>query len=408
MGSGISSNFVYNETISGKTNKDLSIGLELGYNRKDIAKLYAYFRRLDVNKSGIITSQDITESLNLVNMEFSDVVVKIFDVSGNNRISFIDFIVAIWNILTIEESHLGTLTFNLLDVLGKGKLLLHEITHIIDKMLDFPRGTKSLVKDLFIRLGDVDGAITVESFNQAAEEFPFLLNAVYCMCAKLKIKSLAKDRSLELLKYRESTFGSQSLLDIISKMKHRPSNYEQLAEDYKTNLDTIISEISNGSERISIKPSIPSVLTTKISIKIEQKTFESNLTASSSSGKCVVLDTKRICDALRLGSALTSRNRSSSSSLSAIVEFNIKDVKDDKALEDLKKWSTNENIPTKIIRKKTSEANSAYLRTASEALVHKKKIANSKAINAIEDNFWMPSDHRIRNSSRSASFRSNK
>jgi hypothetical protein len=188
-------------------------------------------------------------------------------------------------------------------------------------------------------------------------------------------------------------------------MKHRPSNYEQLVEDYRTNLDTIISEISNDSETTSIKPFIPSVLTTKICIRIEQKSFESNLTAPSSSSKCVVLDTKRICDVLRHGSASTSRNRSASSSLSAIVESNIKDVKNNKALEDLKKWSTDENVPTKNMRKKTSDPNSANLRTESEALAHKKKVASNKAINTIEDNFWMPSDRKIRNSSRSGSFR---
>jgi Ca2+-binding EF-hand superfamily protein len=400
MGGGISSSFSPDESQSGQTNIDLSIGLELGYSRKDIAKLFKFYRLLDIHKSGIITSHAISQSLDLVNLKFAGVVMKLFDVKGNNKINFIDFIVTIWNILTTEESHLATFTFNLLDVQGNGKLLLHEIMHIIEKMLDFPLETKSLVKDLFIRLNDTDGVITVESFKQAAEEFPFLLNLVYCMCAKLKVKSLGKERSSELLVAREAIYGSQSLLDIVSKMKHKPSNYEQLIEDHRTNLDTIISEISNDSEMVIMKSSIPSVFTMKIDAKTQQKLFESNVTARSSSSKCLVPEPRSICKFIRTGSASsTSRHVSVSSSP---IDSNVNDNKNDKALQNLLLWSTDDTPPNNKKKKKKISPIDYSGKTTSQIAALQKLIESKKAINTIEGSFWMPNERKSRSSSRSA------
>jgi hypothetical protein len=267
-------------------------------------------------------------------------------------------------------------------------------------MLDFPRETKSLVKDLFIRLNDTNGVITLESFKQAAEEFPFLLNLVYCMCAKLKVKSLGKERSLKLSKAREAIFGSQSLLDIVSKMKHKLSNYEQLIEDYRTNLDTIVSEISNDSEMVTIKPSIPSVFTMKIDAKTQQKLIESNVTARFSSNKCLIPEPRSFSKFIRIGSASsTSRHVSVSSSP---IDSNVKDNKNDKALQDLLLWSTDDTPPNKKKKKKKITPINYSGKSISQTAALQKLIESKKAINTIEGSFWKPNERRSRSSSRSA------
>lgn len=226
MGLSTSATLLADVKASIKMKRIMAICMELGFNLQDIDKIYTFFCSIDARIGGCITTEELLKSLGLVNSELSKLVMKIYDIENDNRVTFENFIMASWNILTIDESSLANFTFNLLDYRGYGDFLQEEMNLIIDTVMDVPAGTKPLVIDTFGRLGD--NQVSLNAFNLASLKFPFLLNPARIFCRVLRQKLLGERRSAEMLRRRGELFGNFSIMEVVSSMKVRPVSYEHL------------------------------------------------------------------------------------------------------------------------------------------------------------------------------------
>jgi Ca2+-binding EF-hand superfamily protein len=226
MGLSTSATLLADVKASIKMKRIMAICTELGFNLQDIDKMYTFFCSIDARIGGCVTTEELLKSLGLVNSELSKLVMKIYDIENDNRVTFENFIIACWNILTIDESSVANFTFHLLDYRGYGDISQEEMNVIIDTVMDLPAGTKSLVRDAFVRLGD--DSVSLDAFNLAASEYPFLLNPARIFCRALRERLLGERRSAEMLRRRGELFGNFSIMEVVSSMKVRPVSYEYL------------------------------------------------------------------------------------------------------------------------------------------------------------------------------------
>jgi Ca2+-binding EF-hand superfamily protein len=233
MGLSTSATLLADVKASIKMKRIMAICIELGFNLQDIEKMYSFFCSIDARIGGCVTTEELLKSLGLANSELSKLVMKIYDIEKDNRVTFENFIIACWNILTIDESSMANFTFNLLDYRGYGDISQEEMDGIIDTIMDLPVGTKPLVTDTFVRLGD--DSVSLNAFNLAASEYPFLLNPARIFCRVLRQKLLGERRSAEMLRRRGELFGNFSVMEVISSMKVRPVSYEYLINRHGVN-----------------------------------------------------------------------------------------------------------------------------------------------------------------------------
>lgn len=226
MGHSTSATLLADVKASIKMKRIMAICMELGFNLQDIEKMYTFFCSIDARIGGCVTTEELLKSLGLVNSELSKLVMKIYDIENDNRVTFENFIIACWNILTIDESSMANFTFNLLDYRGYGDILQEEMIVIVDTVMDLPAGTKPLVIDTFVRLGN--DSVSLSAFNLATAEYPFLLNPARVFCRVLRQKLLGERRSAEMLKRRGELFGNFSVMEVIMSMKVKPVGYECL------------------------------------------------------------------------------------------------------------------------------------------------------------------------------------
>ena len=226
-------NFIPNDRIIGQSSRVPSICEELGLNQNDIDKTYFLFSSLYESRTGLIPLAEVCRFLALQNTAFCGFVMKLFDIQNESEVNFENFIIACWNILTIDESIVGTQLFNLLDHEGHGVLLQDEIEKIVDNVLELSQGSKTIILDLFLLLGDEEtGAVNDVTFNSAIMEYPCITKPVTNLRHRLRCNLFGEKRTSELSKIRNEKYGDMSLVGVIMTMKNKPYSYEMLIRNH--------------------------------------------------------------------------------------------------------------------------------------------------------------------------------
>ena len=118
------------------TNKSWEITFRaLGFTRSTVEDFWSVFYRINKARDGNIT---ILEFLNYFNLERSTYIEKCFDyfdVTGEGNIDFLEFMVSVWNICTLNVDTLTRFTFDIYNLNEAGELSLPEIERMVQGTL---------------------------------------------------------------------------------------------------------------------------------------------------------------------------------------------------------------------------------------------------------------------------------
>ncbi|KAJ1421568.1 hypothetical protein B484DRAFT_399408, partial [Ochromonadaceae sp. CCMP2298] len=101
--------------IEGQETACLEIFEELGFTKNDVDVLYTAFWDIDADGSGAIVPMELFAYFEVESSPFELSVFTIFDEDKSGIINFMEFVCSLWNILTLNESSMGGLAFNIVD-----------------------------------------------------------------------------------------------------------------------------------------------------------------------------------------------------------------------------------------------------------------------------------------------------
>lgn len=93
------------KTAEFKANIELFRSLHLS--TRDIRRLYAVFKCMDVYGSGSISLAELLAHINLPRTIFTEKIFSIFDDDHSGAIDFREFVLSIWNYCTLTKHNLG-------------------------------------------------------------------------------------------------------------------------------------------------------------------------------------------------------------------------------------------------------------------------------------------------------------
>ena len=127
----------YRVATRGKMEKFLQ---KLDISQGQVEKAFAEFEKVDKDKSGEI---NVDEFFDLFHLDWSEFGMEAFcamDVSGDHRITFVEFFVGLYNYCTMDKKTLVKFSFDLYDVDGSGEMDSAELR----KLILLVHGKKSL------------------------------------------------------------------------------------------------------------------------------------------------------------------------------------------------------------------------------------------------------------------------
>jgi hypothetical protein len=116
------SKFTPNDKVIGQSLDVVHKCLELGYRRRDIDRMYANFKKLDVyNKNTILFASFCT--VYKISTPFGELIFRqLLAIEKNKELSFEDYLVCIWNAFSVfDHKSMAQLTFQIFDADSSGK-----------------------------------------------------------------------------------------------------------------------------------------------------------------------------------------------------------------------------------------------------------------------------------------------
>mmetsp|Transcript_20348 Transcript_20348/g.19657 ORF Transcript_20348/g.19657 Transcript_20348/m.19657 type:complete len:314 (-) Transcript_20348:131-1072(-) len=255
-------NFKPDDNVPGQTSRVIPMSSELGYSRKDVDIIFTFYRTIDINNDGQLTLENFSQIFRIPNIYFAKLIMKLFDVTETNTIDFEEFLIAVWNLLTLKENDWISFIFELLDWNGTGKIFHDDLDYIFDTILELSIDKRVEIKAAIRRYGDFeDGTIAKKAFCLLTIQFPYILTKFREVCHQLKISALGERKWRNLKKTRDKIFSGLSIMDIVYSMVIKPISYQLLIDLYEIELDNntpvrrvswdLMSAIQEGSREVS-------------------------------------------------------------------------------------------------------------------------------------------------------------
>ena len=113
---GIKNTFVPNhDGVKGQSVNVVGLCGDLGMDENGINKLWQSFQKCDLTNRGTLKVSEFLVIHQISNKTFGKLVFGIFDLDGSKDISFEEFIITVWNCLTLDEKTLPLFAFRLFD-----------------------------------------------------------------------------------------------------------------------------------------------------------------------------------------------------------------------------------------------------------------------------------------------------
>lgn len=132
MGCGVSNITFEPNLLCGQGKEVETLATSLNLNMKEIGTLYIAFCDMDSDASGFITPDEVANYFSFSCGKFSDVLITAFDVDHSKSLSFVEFIVAIYNVCSIPEKLYPHLIFFLVSPHIKYKATRKEVISMFE------------------------------------------------------------------------------------------------------------------------------------------------------------------------------------------------------------------------------------------------------------------------------------
>eukprot|EP01038_Epipyxis_sp_PR26KG_P009776 gene9776-13151_t len=156
----------------------------------EIGKLYKLFRKVDLDGSGTIGLGELLMHIDLERTPFTTRIFSIFDEDGSGAIDFREFVLSLWNYLTLSNATLVLFAFDLYDKDSSGVLSFSEIEimlrDIYGKNVEKNYHSKAILADLVAmdRMEDVD----IDAFSKYVKLHQAMLFPAFQMQQQLQRK----------------------------------------------------------------------------------------------------------------------------------------------------------------------------------------------------------------------------
>lgn len=235
---------------------------ELGYSRGDINRIFSFYRTIDINNDGQLTLENLSQILHLPNKDFARLIMKLFDATDNNKIDFEEFLIAVWNFLTLKRKDWISFIFHLLDLNGTGYLDHDDLDYIFETVLELSIDKRVELNAAIRRFGDFEvGSIAEKTFCSLTVQFPYILSKFRDVCQLLKVSVLGEQKWVKLKEIRLEMYGDLAIMDIVYSMAIKPISYELQIDLYKIEMGNnlpkeriswdMMSIIQEGSKEVS-------------------------------------------------------------------------------------------------------------------------------------------------------------
>ena len=160
----------------------------LKFSRQTIDNMWTVFYRINKSHTGIITMFEFLNYFNLERTAFIEKCFNYFDCTGDNTIDFLKFVIAVFNICTLNVDTLTTFAFDIFDDDKGGMLSLPEIERLVQELYGEKLSTGEVLNDINHFAEQRGGTLTLESFTIYTGNHSMLLLPVFRVQRKIQCK----------------------------------------------------------------------------------------------------------------------------------------------------------------------------------------------------------------------------
>ena len=204
---------------------------ELGLAISDLRTIYAAFGKDDLTSDGEINVDEFELSHRLENNDaYAKLVFSVFDGDGDGRITFSEFLLALWNLLTSSDDDCVKFTFRIFDRNGDGCLELDEFVrmlHVVTGRNDAAIKVVDLAHHFLREMkgkkeGDGPVDVTAHDFLILTRKSHLIMWPAFQLRNQLQTDILGVARWKRLAKRREERFPALPLEDIVQTLTYKP------------------------------------------------------------------------------------------------------------------------------------------------------------------------------------------
>lgn len=223
MGGGASA-FVPNNSIEGQGDEVLALQRKIKLSDKEINKYWAAFCKADKLHTGCIHIDDFHRHYQLEETPFTKKVFSLMDSDGSGGINFYEYILAIWNYLSLDLNSLASFSFRLFDTDDSKLMDMDEIQHMISCVYGGV-GSNERVQKVMDKMQPENGeSITVNEFVTYSRQYPLLLYPAFAMQNVLR-RSIFGDAYWEAVSAeRAKNMLDKTIFDILEEQAANQRN----------------------------------------------------------------------------------------------------------------------------------------------------------------------------------------
>eukprot|EP00602_Paraphysomonas_sp_CaronLab_P003615 CAMPEP_0185030798 /NCGR_PEP_ID=MMETSP1103-20130426/17872_1 /TAXON_ID=36769 /ORGANISM="Paraphysomonas bandaiensis, Strain Caron Lab Isolate" /LENGTH=413 /DNA_ID=CAMNT_0027566057 /DNA_START=158 /DNA_END=1399 /DNA_ORIENTATION=+ len=195
--------------ILGRNQEALELMHSLFLTKCDLDTLFTAFTDIDADGRNAIRYDEFLAYFRIESTKFNDAVFNFCDDSQCGHLNFLEFVVAMWNFLTIDHSQIGSFAFLLFDTDETGQLDSEEVLNMIYVIHNNTHIKSKAVGHVIDKLKSSKESFSLENFDHWSRTHMSLLEPVLLLQKKLR-QNIISERywlSLSNRRYEHCEFG---------------------------------------------------------------------------------------------------------------------------------------------------------------------------------------------------------
>ena len=140
--------------------KILTIASGLGYSHTDVKRLRIFFTKAGITPEQELYVNDFISAYDFENATFIQLMLSIFDLDSTGFVSFEEFLIALWNALTLDHDMLFAFVYDCFDKNHVGKLSVHEVKRMISIVTSNDYNSMMLISSFVEEKQDTNGHVS--------------------------------------------------------------------------------------------------------------------------------------------------------------------------------------------------------------------------------------------------------
>jgi Ca2+-binding EF-hand superfamily protein len=227
----------------------------LGFSRPTIEAFWVVFCRINKSLSGEISQEEFYSYFHFDtgSSQFIGRCFDYFDLTSENRIGFLEFMVSVWNICTLKIDTLTNFAFDMYDLDFDGELSLPEIERMLQELygLHLTSSDNHILSDINRFAEQRGGTLNLTSFTIYTTNHSMLLFPIFVLQRKIQKKVMGIMYWKDIENMRSTSENRRKSNAARSKMIFDHRHIQTLMRTHKkSNITSLLNhteESTNGS-----------------------------------------------------------------------------------------------------------------------------------------------------------------